>query len=46
VPAVAFDADLMAHLRVIGVGVSMFGAAGTSNRYLGVALTFALGNIH
>jgi len=46
VPAMAFDADLMAHLRVIGVGVSMFGAAGTNNRYLGVGLTFALGKIH
>ena len=46
VPAIAFDADLMAHLRVIGVGVSMFGAAGTNNRYLGVALTLALGKVH
>lgn len=46
VPALAFDADLMAHLRVIGVGVSMFGAAGTNNRYLGVGLTLALGKIH
>lgn len=46
VPAIAFDADLMAHLRVIGVGVSMFGAAGTNNRYLGVGLTLALGKIH
>ena len=46
VPALAFDADLMAHLRVIGVGVSMFGVAGTNNRYLGVGLTLALGKIH
>src|SRR5262249_50191806 len=46
VRAIAFDADVMAHLRVIGVGVSTFGAVGTSNRYLGLGLTLALGKIH
>jgi hypothetical protein len=46
VPAIAFDAALMAHRRVIGVGVSMFGVAGTNNRYLGAGLTLALGKIH
>ena len=46
VPAIAFDADLMAHLRVIGVGVSMFGVVGTNDRYLGAGLTLALGRIH
>jgi hypothetical protein len=45
-PAIAFDADLMAHLRVIGVGVSIFGVAGANNRYLGAGLTLALGKIH
>ena len=46
VPAIAFDADLMAHLRVIGVGVSTFGAVGNRNRYLGFGLTLVLGKIH
>jgi hypothetical protein len=45
-PAIAFDADLMAHLRVIGVGLSIFGVAGANNRYLGAGLTLALGKIH
>jgi len=46
VPAIAFDADLMAHLRVIGLGASVFGAIGTRDRYLGVGLTLGLGKIH
>ena len=46
VPAIAFDADLMAHLPIMGVGVSMFGVAGTNDRYLGAGLTLALGKIH
>ena len=46
VPAMAFDADIMAHLRLIGVGVSIFGASGTKERYLGVGLTVGLGKIH
>jgi len=46
VPAIAFDADLLAHLRVVGVGVSAFGAVGWRDRYLGVGLTLALGKIH
>ena len=46
VPAIAFDADLMAHMRVIGLGVSIFGASGTKDRYLGVGLTLGLGKIH
>lgn len=46
VPAIAFDADLMAHLRVIGLGVSIFGAIGTRDRYLGAGLTLGLGKIH
>lgn len=44
--AIAFDADLITHLRVIGVGVSTFGAVGRRDRYLGVGLTLALGKIH
>jgi hypothetical protein len=44
--AFAFDADVMAHLRVIGVGASIFGAVGARDRYLGVGLTLALGKIH
>lgn len=46
VPAIAFDADIMAHLRVIGVGVSIFGGLGSHDRYLGAGLTLALGKIH
>ena len=46
VPAIAFDADVMAHLSVIGVGLSIFGAAGRNDRYLGVGLTLGLGKIH
>jgi hypothetical protein len=46
VPAIAVDADFMAHLRVIGLGVSIFGAVGTNDRYLGVGLTLGLGKIH
>ncbi|HKN65251.1 MAG TPA: hypothetical protein VJW73_03190, partial [Gemmatimonadaceae bacterium] len=46
VPAIAFDAELIAHLRVVGVGVSAFGAIGRRDRYLGVGLTLALGKIH
>jgi hypothetical protein len=46
VPAIAFDADLMAHLRVVGLGISIFGAGGTKDRYLGVGLTLGLGKIH
>ena len=46
VPAIAFDADVMAHLRVIGLGVSIFGALGAHDRYLGAGLTLGLGKIH
>ena len=46
VPAIAFGADVMAHLRVIGLGVSIFGALGSHNRYLGAGLTIGLGKIH
>lgn len=46
VPAIAFDADVMADLRVIGLGVSIFGALGSHDRYLGAGLTFGLGKIH
>jgi hypothetical protein len=46
VPAIAFDADILAHLRVVGIGASVFGAAGMNNRYLGVGATLALGKIH
>jgi hypothetical protein len=45
VPAIAFNADVMAHLRVVGLGVSVFGASGTSERYVGVGLTVGLGKI-
>ena len=46
VPAIAFGADVLAHLRVIGLGASIFGASGTRDRYLGVGLTLGLGKIH
>jgi hypothetical protein len=46
VPAIAFDAGVMAHLRVIGLGVSTFGAIGAKDRYLGAGLTLGLGKIH
>lgn len=46
VPAIAFNADVMSHLRVIGLGVSIFGASGVTDRYLGVGLTLGLGKIH
>lgn len=46
VPALAFNADAVAHLRFVGVGFSVFGASGFRDRYVGVGLTLALGKIH
>ncbi|HEY4307478.1 MAG TPA: hypothetical protein VGM82_23595 [Gemmatimonadaceae bacterium] len=45
-PALAFNADVMSHLRIVGLGVSVFGAGGVTERYIGVGLTLGLGKIH
>lgn len=46
VPALAFDADGTLHLRVIGIGLSVFGAIGVHNMYSAAGVTLSLGKIH
>lgn len=46
VPAIAFNADVMSHVRFVGLGLSLFGATGLSDRYIGVGLTLGIGKIH